>query len=941
MNNLVEVLRNVNVAAFCALAIACAYRWHKRSDASIRWATLAFGSLAVLGVIGLVLREEPTTPMAGWFLRTILLLLVLFPFFLYRFATAFERPARLTSAIAYLSTLLVAVASLALPYFPTPGAPAPRWWWAYRVLILVQWSILFSLVAGRLWLASRREATVVRRRMRTLAYAAAGLNGVVLLSGVAPAARSQTMLVLTQGLSLVSAVLFYVGLAAPAWLVRLWRRPEEVAFQGAMGALFRAESQTELSAVLLPRAVGLVGARGAVLVGASGEILASHGSIGAELRSLEVDASPLDTPLPGVHRLDLHAGTLLLWTSHYAPFFGPGEFAMTESLGVFADIVMDRCALADQQRRAETALTYQATHDALTGLPNRVLLEDRVSLALARSRRTASRVAVMFLDVDRFKVINDSLGHAVGDELLRTVATRLQGILRPEDTVARFGGDEFVIVTENWTTEDAPYALAARIADGLAEPVRISDADVVCTASIGVAVAGADYDAGALLRDADAAMYQAKEHGRNRCVVFDAAMREAANQRLETENALRRALDHGELRVHYQPIVELASGRLVGVEALVRWQKDADTLILPDDFISVAEETGLIIPLGVTVLREACRQVAAWRAEGPGLSHLSLSVNLSARELLNPGIVEQVRDAVLTAGLDPASLCLEITESVLLDDAESCARSLRALDVLGVRIAVDDFGTGYSSLTYLKRLSVNLLKIDQSFVAGLDATTSTRDRAIVAGIVDLANAFGVTTVAEGVETAEQVAQLGALGCGLAQGYYFCRALAADDAAEWMRAREGRAGTTTAAEARVEFQDWTRVLVVDDQSSMVDLLRWTLEDDPQFRIIGEASGGREAVALARHFQPDLVLLDLAMPGVGGLEALPQIRAVAPDAQVVVLSGLEPADMADRAREQGAADYLCKGGDPDRFLADLHRILARSAGQAHQDGAVKAP
>jgi diguanylate cyclase (GGDEF)-like protein len=560
-----------------------------------------------------------------------------------------------------------------------------------------------------------------------------------------------------------------------------------------------------------------------------------------------------------------------------------------------------------------------------------VLLEDRVTRALARSGVSDGRVAVLFLDVDRFKVINDSLGHAVGDELLRVLAQRLQSNMRPHDTIARFGGDEFVMLTEDWATNDAPALLAERIAESLREPLRVDGTNVVATVSIGVAVATAAHDAGALLRDADAAMYQAKEQGRDRWVLFDSAMREAATQRLETENALRRALGCGELRVHYQPLVEIVSGRITSVEALVRWAKDESTLILPNDFIPVAEETGLIIQLGATVLREACRQVAEWRRQIPCLSELSLSVNLSARELLNPGIVEQVREAVETCGLEPSVLCLEITESVLLDDTESCARSLRALHALGVRVAVDDFGTGYSSLTYLKRLDVDTLKIDQSFVAGLGIGTSTRDRAIVAGIIDLAHAFGLTTVAEGVETPEQVAQLNALGCRLAQGYHFCRPLPPGDAARWMRAWEAPAETTTAVDPKADPTDRTRVLVVDDQSAMRNLVRLTLDFEPGFQVIAEASDGREAVALARHHQPDLVLLDLAMPGVGGLEALSLIRAVSPAARVVVLSGLDPADVEDLAEGEGAAGYICKGVDPSRFVGELERILFMAAGQ----------
>ncbi len=577
------------------------------------------------------------------------------------------------------------------------------------------------------------------------------------------------------------------------------------------------------------------------------------------------------------------------------------------------------------RKTTEAALAHQAMHDALTGLPNRSLLKDRLSFALARAQRSGATVAVLFLDVDRFKVINDSRGHSVGDELLRGIAVRLLGTVRPDDTVARFGGDEFVIVTEGAGPGDGPLALGSRVAQALAEPTDLDGTEVAITVSIGIATAGPVDDAESLLRDADAAMYRAKEAGRDRFVMFDDAMRAGATARMETESALRGAIERGELEVHYQPIVDLTSRLVVGVEALVRWEHPDRGTILPDEFIPVAEETGLIVPLGAFVVREACRRVAEWQTVRPELAPLSLAVNISARQLLTPELPIIIRDALDASGLDAALLCLEITESVLLDDAESAARALHVLKALGVRIGVDDFGTGYSSLTYLKRFPVNILKIDRSFVGGLgEGGPGRRDRAIVASIVDLAHAFGLTTVAEGVETPPQLAHLQAIGCDQAQGYYLSRPLSGTDAAVWI----GDEFTKTAASRapRDRPSGVRRVLLVDDDRNLRMLFRLMLEDHGGFDIVGEAADGREAVALARHFQPDVVLLDLAMPGLGGLETLPLLLAVAPTAKVVVLSGLEPEDVAARAKELGAVGYIGKGHDPACLGDDVDRVLA---------------
>jgi diguanylate cyclase (GGDEF)-like protein len=426
---------------------------------------------------------------------------------------------------------------------------------------------------------------------------------------------------------------------------------------------------------------------------------------------------------------------------------------------------------AIERKRAEVALAHQALHDPLTGLPNRALFLDRLENALARAQRGSAGIGVLFLDLDRFKVVNDSLGHEAGDRLLLDVANRLRGVVRPGDTVARFGGDEFTILCEVRGERDA-VLIAERVAGAVEAPFTLDDTEAFLTTSLGIALTMGREDAGAeaLIRDADAAMYRAKERGKSRYELFDSDMRSRAVDRLEVENALHRALDRGEFRVFYQPAVDLRTGEVIGVEALVRWQHPERGLVGPDQFIALTEETGLIVPLGSWVLREACRQWRRW--EDSGTPTPRMSVNLSARQLGQPDLVDVVAEALQETGMDPGRLSLEITESTVLADTESALATLEALKRHGVRISLDDFGTGYSSLALLKRIPVDELKVDRSFVAGLGLDP--QDSPIVSTVIGLAEALGLAAVAEGVETSAQAEELRRIGCLDAQGFYFAR-----------------------------------------------------------------------------------------------------------------------------------------------------------------------
>jgi diguanylate cyclase (GGDEF)-like protein/PAS domain S-box-containing protein len=442
-----------------------------------------------------------------------------------------------------------------------------------------------------------------------------------------------------------------------------------------------------------------------------------------------------------------------------------------------------------ERKALEEQLEHQALHDPLTDLPNRLLFMDRLEHALARTERREESIAVLFLDLDNFKLINDSFGHAVGDRLLLQVADRLDICMRPQDTVARFGGDEFTILVEDDAQVADATLVAKRIIDKLQAPFALLGQEVFVTASIGIALSNGTLGrrnlVDELLRDADVAMYRAKAASKASYAVFEPSMMADAVEQLQLVNDLRRAVEHDEFVLHYQPRVELSSGKVVGMEALLRWKHPERGLVWPDDFVSVAEEMGLIIPIGREVIAEVCQQAHGWHQQYHRDPPLLMSVNISARQLQESNFAEDITQALQEFGVDPSAFELEITESVVMGDQDDISAKLNELKGLGVRLAIDDFGTGYSSLSYLRHLPVETLKIDKSFISGLGRNP--KDRLIASATISLAQALGLAVVAEGVETARQAMELRKLGCDLAQGNYFAKPLASKEASDFIAA----------------------------------------------------------------------------------------------------------------------------------------------------------
>jgi diguanylate cyclase (GGDEF)-like protein/PAS domain S-box-containing protein len=587
------------------------------------------------------------------------------------------------------------------------------------------------------------------------------------------------------------------------------------------------------------------------------------------------------------------------------------QLSLAENPAIFVAIVLD----ISERKQTEERLNYLAYHDSLTGLPNRLLLLELLTQAMAEASRHNRLLALLFLDLDRFKNINDTLGHDAGDRMISQVATRLSASVRPGDTVARHGGDEFTIVLANIAHRDDIARIAQKIMGEFSRSFNIAGHELYVTPSIGITLYPADgVTTEILLKNADTALYHCKESGRNTFQFFSAEMNRRVERQLKLEMALRQALERNEFTLHYQPQVDLVSGSVIGVEALIRWQRGIE-MISPLEFIPLAEETGLIIPIGEWVLRTACAQATIWLKAG--FAPIKMSVNLSAVQFRESNLVETVQRILTETGLEPKRLMLEITESAIMQKPELAQQKLTYLNTMGVAIAVDDFGTGYSSLSYLKRFPIHSLKIDKSFVQ--DITNDPDDAAIAQAIISLSHSLDIKVVAEGVETKPQLMFLQKRGCDIMQGYYFSKPLPTQEITQLLL--ENRQLDLVAAENNGQQRT---LLIVDDEHNIRQALIRLLRREGYNILV--AAGPSEAFDILAQHPVGVVLSDQRMPKMTGVEFLSHVKSLYPQTVRIVLSGYTDLESITNAINHGAIyRFMTKPWDDELLCQTLREAF----------------
>ncbi|MBI5923446.1 MAG: EAL domain-containing protein [Betaproteobacteria bacterium] len=605
---------------------------------------------------------------------------------------------------------------------------------------------------------------------------------------------------------------------------------------------------------------------------------------------------------------DEAVGALALYAS-VSEFFHEAEMKLLTELASDIAFAMDH--LNKQER-----LNYLAYYDVLTGLPNRSLLYDRLNQAVSLARRNASLLAVLFVDLDNFKTVNDTLGHTAGDALLAEVSRRLASCLRDTDTVGRLGGDEFGILLPEIGNNEAAALVARKVINSCQIPYLIEGHELFISASIGITLFPDDAgDADTLIRNADTAMYRAKDLGRNTYQFFTAKMNQSIQDKLQLETDLRHALGKGEFLLHYQPKLSCTSGKITGFEALLRWQHPQRGLVGPDEFIPALENSGLIVPVGEWVLACACAQAKHWHDAGLGV--LSMAVNISGRQIEAADLCETVRAALAASGLAPAHLELELTESQLMKDAEGIIDLLKQLKAMGVNLSVDDFGTGYSSLAYLKRFPIDILKIDRAFVR--DIVADTNDVSITRAIISLAHNLKLKVVAEGVETEGQLGLLIANHCNEIQGYYFSRPLPAEEATALLHS-----GRTLDSRMLAGMRRKRTLLLVDDEANILSALKRLLRHDG-YDILTALSAAQGMEMLAIH-PVDVIISDQRMPGMSGVEFLRRVKTLHPETVRLVLSGYTDLQAVTDAINEGAIyKFLTKPWDDGILRANIEEAF----------------